>query len=59
MAEPEINKTEVISRQIEIVLSKNKVDDALKKELKMFDTEEKIPFRLVKCVHDVISESGD
>ncbi|KAL4224025.1 hypothetical protein ACF0H5_017482 [Mactra antiquata] len=59
MTEPEISKTELISSQIEIVLKKNNVEDSLKKELKQYIDEETIPFRLVKQIHDVISESGD
>ena len=59
LREPEINLTERLLEQIKDVLNKDGIDVLLKKELKENVDSTKIPFRLVKQVHDELSKSGD
>jgi len=57
--EPEVCISNRIVEQITLVSGKYKIDNGLQKELKEYETKDAIPFRLVKKIHDVLSESGD
>lgn len=57
--EPEICISRRIIDEIKIVLQKPKIDISLQKELEDYKTKDTIPFRLVKKIHDVNSQSGD
>lgn len=61
MMEPEISISSRVAEQINLVLEKGKLDLILRKELKEYQSKDFIPFRLVKQIHDVLSdsESGD
>ena len=57
--EPEIVITKRLQEQINVVLDKKHIDSDFMKELEKYSTEENIPFRLVKQIHDILSQSGD
>ncbi|XP_053375040.1 transmembrane protein 199-like [Mercenaria mercenaria] len=55
--EPEIVKTKRISEEIERLLSEQNICSDLERELKLYKSEEYIPFRTVKQIYDVLSRS--
>lgn len=57
--EPEIVKTKRITEALNRYLSNTKTDEGLGRELKSYESEEKIPFRLVKLLHDALARTGD
>ena len=59
MAEPKIATTDRLTEQMKTVLQKENVKISLKKEIEEYLDEKHVPFRLVKEIHDVISDSGD
>lgn len=56
--EPEISISSRVAEQIKLVIEKGKLDSTLRKELKEYQSKDYIPFRLVKQIHDVLSDSG-
>lgn len=58
-ADPKVAVTDRLKCQLQAVLLKEKAKLGLKKEAEKYMDEKYIPFRLVKEIHDVISDSGD
>ena len=58
-AEPKIGTTNRLQEQMKSVLLKESLQIRLRKEIEEYLNANYVPFRLVKEIHDVISDSGD
>ena len=59
LAEPEVATTYRLKEQMQIILNQENVKISLRNEIEKYINASHVPFRLIKEIHDVISDSGD